>query len=46
MVSTARRFLTEAWWYPAIVGSVIFTTVLVFTVAGDAIQNAIYPEGE
>jgi peptide/nickel transport system permease protein len=46
MVSTARRFLTEAWWYPAIVGSVIFATVLVFTVAGDAIQNAIYPEGE
>lgn len=46
MVSTARRFLTEAWWYPAIVGSVIFATVLVFTVAGDAAQNAIYPEGE
>jgi peptide/nickel transport system permease protein len=46
MVSTARRFLTEAWWYPAISGSVIFATVLVFTVAGDAIQDAIYPEGE
>jgi peptide/nickel transport system permease protein len=46
MVSTARRFMTEAWWYPAISGSVIFVTVLVFTVAADAIQEAIYPEGD
>jgi peptide/nickel transport system permease protein len=46
MVSTARRFMTEAWWYPAISGSVIFVTVLVFTVASDAIQEAIYPEGD
>jgi peptide/nickel transport system permease protein len=46
MVSTARRFMTEAWWYPAISGSVIFVTVLVFTVASDAIQEAIHPEGD
>ena len=46
MVSTARRFLTEAWWYPFITGAVIFITVLVFTIAADAIQEAVYPEAD
>jgi peptide/nickel transport system permease protein len=44
MVALARRFMIEAWWYPTIVGLVIFLTVLIFTLAGDAIQEAIFPE--
>lgn len=46
MVALSRRFMIEAWWYPTIVGMVIFLTVLIFTLAGDAIQEVIFPERE
>lgn len=46
MVALARRFLIEAWWYSTIIGLAIFITVLFFTLAADALQEAVYPEGE
>lgn len=43
MVAQARRYIVEAWWYPTICGLAIFMTVLAFTLAADALQDALSP---
>jgi len=45
MVAVARNSLLTAPWYPIVVGLPMFTTVLVFALAGDAIQDAMEVRG-
>lgn len=41
MIAFARRYIFTAWWYPALVSMALFITVLMFTMASDAIQDAL-----
>lgn len=41
MIATARAFIMSAPWYPFLTGLVIFVTVSIFALAGDAIQDAL-----
>lgn len=41
MVAVSRQFFLNAWWYPTLIGLCILTTVLAFTLAGDAIRDAL-----
>jgi peptide/nickel transport system permease protein len=41
MIATARPFIMSAPWYPTLTGLAIFVTVVAFTLAGDAIQDAL-----
>lgn len=44
MVALGRQFLTTAWWYPTIVGFVIFFAVISFTLASDTLQELLETE--
>jgi peptide/nickel transport system permease protein len=41
MIATGRPFIMSAPWYPTLTGLAIFVTVVAFTLAGDAIQDAL-----
>lgn len=41
MMSVARTYLLSAWTYPTLVGLTISLTVLILTLAGDAVQEAM-----
>lgn len=41
MIAFARKYVFTAWWYPALVSVALFVTVLMFTMASDAIQDAL-----
>ena len=41
MVAVGRNYFLTAWWFPTIVGLCVLMAVLAFTLAGDAIQNAL-----
>jgi ABC-type dipeptide/oligopeptide/nickel transport system permease subunit len=45
MLSDARDYLTQAAWYPGIVGSVLSLVVLAINLVGDGLRDALDPRG-
>jgi peptide/nickel transport system permease protein len=43
MLSTARSFFREAWWYMTFPGVALTLTVFAFNVLGDGLQDALDP---
>jgi peptide/nickel transport system permease protein len=43
MMSTARNYFRDAWWYMAFPGLVLTLTVLAFNLLGDGLQDALDP---
>ena len=43
MMSTARNYFRDAWWYMAFPGLALTLTVLAFNVLGDGLQDALDP---
>jgi len=43
MLSTARNFFREAWWYMTFPGVALTLTVFAFNVLGDGLQDALDP---
>ena len=43
MLSTGRKYLREAWWYPTFPGLMIFLVVLAFNLIGDGLRDALDP---
>ena len=43
MMSTARNYFREAWWYTAFPGLALTLTVLAFNLLGDGLQDALDP---
>jgi peptide/nickel transport system permease protein len=39
MIAQARRYLFTAWWYPTVIGLILFISVLAFTLASDSLQD-------
>ena len=44
MVSTARSYFPDIWWYSFFPGFAIFLTVLCFNLVGDAIREILDPK--
>src|SRR5215470_6536581 len=43
MISEAREFLPEAWWYPLAPGLAIFLVVMGFNLLGDGLRDVLDP---
>jgi peptide/nickel transport system permease protein len=43
MMSTARNYFRDAWWYMAFPGLALTLTVLAFNLLGDGLQDALDP---
>jgi peptide/nickel transport system permease protein len=43
MMSTARNYFREAWWYTTFPGLALTLTVFAFNVLGDGLQDALDP---
>jgi peptide/nickel transport system permease protein len=43
MMSTARNFFRDAWWYMTFPGIALTLTVFAFNVLGDGLQDALDP---
>lgn len=46
ILSGARQYLTEAWWYSLFPGLAIMVTVLGFNLLGDSLRDALDPKQE
>ena len=44
MISEAREFLPEAWWYAAAPGMAIFLVVMGFNLLGDGLRDILDPK--
>jgi peptide/nickel transport system permease protein len=44
MLSDAREFVVDKWWYPTFPGLAMFITVLGFNLLGDGIREALDPK--
>lgn len=44
MLSGARDYMTEAWWYSVFPGAAIMITVLGFNLLGDSLRDALDPQ--
>jgi peptide/nickel transport system permease protein len=45
MLTTAKEFIREAWWYMAFPGLALTLTVLGFNLLGDGLRDALDPRG-
>lgn len=46
MIATARAFILEQWWVPAIPGIAIFLASLAFNLLGDGLRDVLDPKQE
>ncbi|HLZ66685.1 MAG TPA: ABC transporter permease [Aliidongia sp.] len=44
MIATSRDLILQQWWVPVFPGSLVFLTVLSFTVIGDVLRDALDPK--
>jgi peptide/nickel transport system permease protein len=43
MITTARRYLIDYWWYPTFPGLAIFVTSMSFNLVGDVLRDLLDP---